>query len=148
MKDRLIETPGALVTSSYSAASSSCKWCFGISLGRICWLMLIKKKKRQGEQDSSYRNPCYTKKTREYTNWKIVNVAMYKMVLTLQRKHELLPRPCLESSVSAIGIWNIVGTWQPIIMLLCDKKLSVISSQNESLGPWDIGFCQQWKRGY
>ena len=140
MKDRLIETPGAPVTSSYLAASSSCKWCFGISLGRICWLMLIKKKKRQGEQDSSYRNPCYTKK--------IGNVAMYKMVLTLQRKYELLPRPCLESSVSAIGIWNIVGTWQPIIMLLCDKKLSVISSQNESLGPWHIGFCQQWKRGY
>ena len=53
-------------------------------------------KARGSEHDSSYRNPCYTKK--------IVNVAMYKMVLTLQRKYELLPRPCLESSVSAIGI--------------------------------------------
>ena len=98
MKDRLTETPGASVTSSYLAASSSCKWCFGISFGRICWLMLMKKKKkRQGEQDSSYRNPCYTKKTRKCTNWKIVNEAMYKMFLTLQRKHELLPRPWLET---------------------------------------------------
>lgn len=77
LKEKLSARCGAPAISSYSAASSSCKWRGCKNLGSKCCLMLMRRKNGKGKRMPAIGIQVTPKTTSKYTNWNIVKIAMH-----------------------------------------------------------------------
>lgn len=77
LKERLNARRGAPETSSYSAASSSCKCCGWNNFGRRYCLMLVRRKNGKGNSIPAIGIHVIPKHRRKYTHWKSVKMSMY-----------------------------------------------------------------------